>query len=381
MGKKFVLSFLVIIFVSGSIQISNAFVERKYSLQEVINECTNIVFGTLTNVDAKRQRAVVKVEENLKGKSKFDHIKINVAVGQRRPKTSPEKFMKSLKVGNPVIIFYRHNGANLGALGHTGGTWFQTKTNIPPNQKDVWWGFTHIEIFMHRTFKGSTEDFQQLLLRTLKPFEYATPNDIRVLAFTKYRANNEFNTLSSFKKIANKDVFYKSVQTFNSSDLDKADILWIGYRSVSEIHTGKYLFNNGAEDKIKQFVKDGGIVILSGQDSDPNRSCETGFLPESIKGVEGKVGNGIKFVQNDDLFKIPESIKPEEIRVDDAWSEASRNYSVLAYTNEGYIALAKLNYGRGMYIITAMQNGKPAHLKTNSSLMKNLLYQAVEMRL
>ena len=50
---------------------------------------------------------------------------------------------------------------------------------------------------------------------------------------------------------------------------------------------------------------------------------------------------------------------------------------MLAFTLEGNIAIAKLNYGKGMYIITAMQNGRPAHLKTNAPLMKNLLYQAV----
>ncbi|HIE27778.1 TPA: hypothetical protein EYP66_10865 [Candidatus Poribacteria bacterium] len=370
---------VLIMILIGYARISNAFVERKYALREVINECTNIVFGTLTSVDRKKQRAIVKVEEDVKGKSNFGKIKINVAVGQHRGNlTSPEKFMKALRVGNPVIIFYKYHAGAIDALGHTSGTWFQTRTQVG-NNPNAWWTFTHIEIYMHRTFKGSTEDFQQLLLMTLKPFEYAKLGDVKVLAFTKRRANNEFSALSSFRKIAGKNVVYKSTQVLKPSDLNKADILWIGYRSVSQIRSGKYLFDNETESRIKEFARRGGIVILSGQDSDPKRPCEVGFLPEPIKGVEGKVGNGIQFVQKDNLFTTPERIQADLIRVDDAWAGASKHYSVLAKTFEGKIAIAKLNYGAGTYIITAMQNGRPAHLKANAPLMKNLMYQAISL--
>lgn len=370
---------ILITLLLSNVHLSNAFVERKYALQEVINESTNIVFGTLTSVDKKKQRAILKVEKNLKGKSRFDKIKINVAVGQHRGKlTSPEKFMKVLKVGNSVIIFYKYQGGALDALGHTGGTWFQTRTHVG-NNPNVWWTFTHIEIYMHRTFKGSTEDFQQLLLRILKPFEYAKPNDVKVLGFVKYRAVREFKTVSSLQKLINKNVVYKSTKDPKLPDLDKADILWIGYRSVSRAHTGEYLFGKKAENRIKQFVRRGGVVILSGQDSDSKRSCKVGFLPEQIKGVEGKAGNGIELAKNDNLFMTPERVRANQIRVDDAWTEASRHYSVLAKTLEGYIAIAKLNYGSGMYIVTALQNGRSAHLKTNAPLIKNLMYQAVSL--
>jgi hypothetical protein len=380
MKRKLVWCILIAILL-GNVHIANAFVERKYELQEVINECTNIVFGTLTSVDEKRQRAIVKVEENIKGTSNFDQIKINVSVGQQiGDSTSPEKFMKVLKVGNPVIIFYRNQGGTLEALGHTGGTWFQTRSTVAGNEgTNVWWNFTHIEIYMHRTFKGSTEDFQQALLRRLKPFEYAKPGDVKVLVFAKQRAMNEFNTLSSFQNIAGKTVLYKSTESLKPSDLNKVNILWIGYRSITRVQTGEYLFDSETESQIKEFVRRGGVVILSGQDSDPNRTCEIGFLPEPIKGVEGKPENGIQVAKKDNLFTTPESIQTEQIRVDDAWVEASKNYSVLALTSEGNIAIAKLNYGKGMYLVTAMQNGRPEHLQTNASLMKNLMYQAVSL--
>ena len=54
---------------------TQAFIARHYTLQEVLAECSNVVFGTVTSVNQKRMTAKVKVEENLKGKSDFQEIK------------------------------------------------------------------------------------------------------------------------------------------------------------------------------------------------------------------------------------------------------------------------------------------------------------------
>jgi hypothetical protein len=93
--------------------------------------------------------------------------------------------------------------------------------------------------------------------------------------------------------------------------------------------------------------------------------------------VEGKVGNGIRPVRDDDLFTTPERVQVEQIRVDDAWAEPDAGYSVLALTSEENIALAQLEYGEGMYIVTAMQNGRDTHLASNAKLMTNLINLAV----
>lgn len=381
MGRKLIWVAFTVIFVAfvSNVQIAGAFIERKMALQEVLSQSTNIVYGKVEKVDAKRQRFIMTVDQDVKGTSGLEKIKINVAVGQRRGSmTTPEKFMKSVKVGAPAIMFYKHNGNAVDALGHTGGTWFQCRSATAKKAPDLWWTFTHIEIRMHRTFKGETIAFQDLLLRTLKPFEYAKPGDIRVLAFTKSRARNEFNRLSAFHKIAKRNVVYKSTQDVKLKELDIADVLWIGYRSMSQLHTGKYVFDGETDERIKAFVKNGGVVIISGQDSDPNRSCGTGLLAKPIKGVEGKVGNGIRLVKDNNLFTTPERVATDQIRVDDAWAEADASYSVLALTKDENIALAQLKHGKGVYIITAMQNGRPEHLKSNAKLMGNLMNFAVK---
>ncbi|MFC1713110.1 hypothetical protein ACFL6S_05550 [Candidatus Poribacteria bacterium] len=377
MERKLLWCVLVVIFLS-SLHTADAFIERKMALQEVLSQSTNIVYGTVKTVDAKRQRFVMTVEQDIKGTSNIEQIKVNVAVGQRRGNlTSPEKFMKSIKVGEPAIMFYKHHGNAVDALGHTGGTWYQCRSTTGKKTPDMWWTFTHIEVRMHRTFKGTTVAFQDTILKTLRPFEYAKPGDVKVLAFAKSRAFNEFSALSTFDKIAERNVLYKSTQDAKLPDLDEASILWIGYRSMSQLHTGKYVFDGGTDERIKAFVKNGGVVIVSGQDSDPKRSCGASLLAKPIKGVEGQVGNGIRLVKDDDLFAKPQQVAAEQIRVDDAWAEADAGYSVLALTKDENIALAQLEHGKGVYIVTAMQNGRLEHLKSNSKLMGNLMNFAV----
>ncbi|MFC1713109.1 hypothetical protein ACFL6S_05545 [Candidatus Poribacteria bacterium] len=363
----------------GSFQNSDAFLGRKYTLREVISESTNIFFGTLTSVDRESKQAIVEIEENVRGKSNLTRMKLNVATGEWRDNlTSPDKLMKSLKVGNPIVVFTRHQGQ---ALGHAGGTWFQMLSYQEELSPDVWWNFTHIGLRLNRsTYRESTRDFQKHLLKVLKPFKYAEPNDVKVLVFTKHQTAKEFIMLSSFRKIAGRAVVYKPTRFLKPSDMDKADILWIGYRSVSRTNPRKRLYSDEAEERIREFVRRGGTVIISGQDSDPKRPCEIGFLPEPMVGVEREAGSGIHPIANHDLFTTPKLIQTDLIRVDDAWTTTSEDYSVLASTPDGHIAAAKLTYGRGMYIIAAMQNGRTDHLKTNAPLMRNLIYQAISVR-
>ena len=142
---------------------TQAFIARHYTLQEVLAECSNVVFGTVTSVNQKRMTTKVKVEENLKGQSEFQEIKINLSTGQGN---FPQKMIEKFKVGKPIIIFYQREGRRIPSLGHVDGTWFQTFAQDRSDKSRVWWNFTHIEIYMHRTYKGSTPDFQQLLRDT-----------------------------------------------------------------------------------------------------------------------------------------------------------------------------------------------------------------------
>ena len=272
---------------------TQAFIARHYTLQEVLAECSNIVFGTVTSVNQKRMTAKVKVEENLKGQSEFQEIKINLSTGQGN---FPQKMIEKFKVGKPIIIFYQREGRRIPSLGHVDGTWFQTFAQDRSDKSRVWWNFTHIEIYMHRTYKGSTPDFQRLVRDTLagriKPknarasvqsLAEASSGTVRVLVLSGNRFNVEFPTLSAFNPVGEHQVAYQRTKDRNLPTLDHADILWLGQGEICE---EKYRLTKKWESKIKAFVKGGGVVIVSGQDSDDDRPCPTGWIPEPMKGVE-----------------------------------------------------------------------------------------------
>ena len=209
---------------------THAFIARHYTLQEVLAECSNIVFGTVTSVNQKRMTAKVKVEENLKGKSKFKEIKINLSTGQGN---FPEKMIKKFKAGEPIIIFYKREGRRIPSLGHVDGTWFQTFAQDRSDKSRVWWNFTHIEIYMHRTYKGSTPDFQRLVRDTLagriKPADKrrskveslaeASAGVVRVLVLSGNRFNVEFSTISAVNPVGGSQVVYQRTKDRNLPDL------------------------------------------------------------------------------------------------------------------------------------------------------------------
>ena len=367
---------------------TQAFIARHYTLQEVLAESSNVLFGTVTSVNPKRMTAKVKVEENLKGESKFEEIKINLSTGQGN---FPEKMMEKFKVGRPIIIFYKMEGRRIPSLGHVDGTWFQTFAQDRSDKSRVWWNFTHIEIYMHRTYKGSTPNFQKLVRDTLagraKPDNTTTSvvqslaeaptGAVRVLVLSGNRYNVEFRTLSAFSPVAEHQTVYQRTRDRSLPTLDHADLLWLGQGEICE---DKYRLTNEHENKIKAFVKDGGIVIVSGQDSDDDRPCSTGWIPEPMKGVERLGRSDFEPTRAAGmLFSEPNKIEFGDVFLDDTWTNWSDKYTILATTNNGKeIAFATLKYGKGLYLITGLQNETSANVFINYQIIENLIHFAVE---
>ena len=367
---------------------THAFIKRHYEIEEIIGESTNIVFGTVSEVNRKRMTGVVKVEENVKGKSKFQKIRINIGAGQGK---FPQQLIKKFKVGRPAVIFYKRDGQRLPSLGHIDGTWFQTFGKNRSDKSRVWWNFTHIEIYLHRTFEGSTPEFQRFLRQKLTgkdEFDSAedaeaqrrsetSADSVRVFVLAESRANVEFKALTHFDKVANQKVTYQRAKKRDLSRLAQADILWIGQGEVCE---SEYRLTGRQERQIKTFVNNGGVVIVTGQDSDKDRACETGWLPFPLRGVER---SGQRDFQPTDsagsLFREPNPIESGDVFIDDTWTDWSREYTILATTNRGKeIAIAMLKYGKGMYLITGLQNETKDNLSVNKPMMENLVHFAVE---
>ena len=370
---------------------ASAFIEREYTIREVVDACTNVVFGEVKSVDKGRLRGVVTVKKNVKGKSEFKEIKMNFATGHYKPGTSPEKMASLLKPKMPIIVFYReHYGID--SMCFIDNTWFQMRA-YRSGYGGSWWTFTHIDPMMSRTFDGKTKAFQKIVLDMLagKMWVNAPKNAVKVLVLTgnsthptwsqtpvyTNTATYEYHALRSVKEVRRRPVVHEFTKAHALPQLENADVLWIGYEEISSY--GHYLLSSEAEKKIKAFVKNGGIVVVAGQDSSDDSPCETGWLQGKLKGVESPPTQ--KFVvteEGKDLFSIPNQIESGKIFIDDAWTNWNRRDEIFATTEDKKeLVVGARQYGKGLYIITSLRNDSQYTTAMNKKLMENIMHYVV----
>ena len=354
-------------------QISEGYIAKRYSVPQIVSESSNILFGTVSEINTKRRTAKVKVERYLKGNPEFNEIKIRLDV-YKGEADHREEAMRLMKQDAPIIVFYLREGRRIDSLAHVSGKWFQTQTTKRGNEWG-WWLFTHTEKYLNRdkvSRRDSTVNFQKELDAMLG--EDAI--QFHFLRTDSYR--EEYPAISSINSIGDRWIAYDGTTNRDLPRLNKADILWIGFRTLSR--DGRYRLNNEQENRIKEFVKNGGVVIVSGQDSDEDRPCRTGWLPEPLNGVESSQRNDFQPTSDaGELFKAPHRIRSGELALDDSWSGWNQKYQVLATTNNGKeIVVAKLRYGKGMYLITNLRNSQRKEVDKNRQMLENLVHFAVE---
>ena len=186
----------------------------------------------------------------------------------------------------------------------------------------------------------------------------------------------EYNTIRAIRYGGEQRLAYESTQDRNLPGLDEANILWIGQEEIA--YDSNYLLNKETEDKIRRFVKNGGIVIVSGQDSSHEQPCKTDWVVGKLKGVERPPTQDFKVTnQGRKLFAQPNEIEPQQIFIDDAWTDWDKSYEVLATTNGGKdLAVGLRKHGEGVYIVTSMRNDSQSTVAMNKGLIENLLYYA-----
>ena len=373
------LSLLIAGFLLLHQPVSEAYIAKRYSVERIVKESSNILFGTVSEVNTKRQTAKVKVEKYLKGDPEFDEIKIRLDVYKGEVDHRDEA-MRLMKLDAPIIVFYLKEGRRIDSLAHVSGKWLQTQTTKQGNEWG-WWLFTHTEKYLNRdeiSRRDSTVDFQKELSAMLGKDAMLDKDAIQVhfLRTDSYKA--EYRAIYGINSIGKHWIAYNGTTKHDLPGLSKADILWIGFRTLSR--DGKYRLNNKQETRIKEFVKNGGVAIVSGQDSDDGRPCRTGWLPEPLNGVESTRRNDFQpTAAAGDLFKAPHRIRSGQLALDDSWSGWNQNYQVLATTNDGKeIVVAKLRYGKGMYLITNLRNSQQNEVDRNLEMLENLVHFAVE---
>lgn len=201
--------------------------------------------------------------------------------------------------------------------------------------------------------------------------------DIEVLVLAGNRSQAEFPALEAFDSVGAQKVSYDQTSDRSLPGLNDADVFWIGQGEICE---NAYFFDADAENKIKNFVQSGGVVIAIGQDSDDNRPCEAGWLPVPIEGVERGGQETFKETgakEAGDLFTKPNTVAGAHF--DDTWLEPDDPYIMLATIGPNDIGIALLKHGRGYYIVTGIENEDAGDVATNSPLMENLIHYAVKL--
>ena len=350
------------------------YIAKRYTIRQIVAESTNVVFGSVSEVNVKRRTAKVKVEENLKGTSEFKEIRIRFDV-YKGEADHRDEIIHFLKAGEPIIVFYLKAGGRIDSLAHTRGRWFQTQVTAKNKERTEWgwWLFTHFEKYLNRdkvSRRDSTPDFQGELRNLL------TGDALELLLLKTDRYDSEPRAIAELDAVADFGFVYHATTDRNLPALREADILWIGFRSLSE---GRYRLNRKQENRIKDFVKNGGIVIASGQDSDEERPCGSGWLPEPLTGVESPSRNDFQTTSHaGELFKTPNRIRSGQLVLDDSWRGWNEKYEILATTNAGKeIVVAKLKHGKGMYLVTNLRNQSGSHVSKNRRMLENLVHFAV----
>lgn len=352
--------------------IANAYIAKRYTVPQIIGESNNVLVGTVKEVNTKRKNATVNVEKYLKGDNEFKEIKIRFDVFKGE-EDHREQISKFLKVDEPIIICYLKDNRRIDSLAHTRGKWFQTQVT-KQNGKWGWWGFTHFEKYLNKdkvSRRDSTHEFQKELNAMLGD------DAIQLFLFHDERYQAEIPIISEINKVDKQWISYHQTTNRDLPGLSNAEILWIGCRSIGR--DGKYRLNNNQEKKIREFVKNGGIVIVSGQDSDDDNPCETGWLPHKLNGVESNHRNDFQSTSiAGSLFKSPHRIRSGQLSLDDSWDGWNEEFKILATTNNGKeIVVAKLSYGKGMYLITNLHNNSKERAAKNRPMLENLIHFAV----
>ena len=361
-----------IIFLSTQLS-ANAYISIPYTIPQIVSESTNVVFGTITEVNTKRQTADIKVEQNLKGRSEFDVIRIRFDIFKGEADHRKE-IARFLKQGEPIVVCYEQKEGRINSIAHTRGKWFQLM--VTKDKERGWgrWGFTHFEVKLNQfkvSRRDSTPEFQKEVRAVLNG------DIIRLFLLNRKNYQKEVPVISSIDKVGKRWIAFDETTDRNLPGLSKTDILWLGYRAIDD---GRYLLNKNQEKRIRDFVKNGGIVIVSGQDCDTDRPSRTDWLPEPLKGVESPRRNDFQPTSKaGSLFKAPHQIRSGHLSLDDSWNGWNDKYEVLATTNNGKeIVVAQLRYGKGMYVITNLRNDSKEQVAQNHKMLENLVHFAVE---
>ena len=140
-----------------------ALIQTLFPLQKFIDDSDYLFTATIEKVDAEKPSAVVIVKDHLKGKAPFQRIPINLTGNKQ--KHTPQ-LLKRIAPDLPLFVGVKKlpDGKYM-MLAFSNGTWFQVLGQTDGEQTR--WAFTHCEIYLRRTFAGTTAELKKTVTDVL----------------------------------------------------------------------------------------------------------------------------------------------------------------------------------------------------------------------
>ena len=147
-------------------------------------------------------------------------------------------------------------------------------------------------------------------------------------------------------------------------------------------HDGGY-FMEGAEDAVKEFVKNGGVVWMGAFDDnyrDPDGNQVGGWFPidEHPVTIMNTADSPVKITpegESSGLFSKPNKVDMNAITLDDNFADVDEDFVILATrTDNNQPAAFMLPYGRGAYVEVCYDTRDAARLEAAKPLLENGLY-------
>jgi hypothetical protein len=140
-----------------------AFIQKLFPLQEFIDDSDFIFTATVEKVDIDKPSMVLVFGEHLKGEAPFKRIPINLT-GDKQKHTP--QLLKRIAPDVPLVVGVKKQpDGKFMMLAYTNGTWFQALGQTDGDQTR--WAFTHCELYLRRTFHGTTAELKQTITDVL----------------------------------------------------------------------------------------------------------------------------------------------------------------------------------------------------------------------
>ncbi|HEX3147452.1 MAG TPA: YdjY domain-containing protein [Gemmataceae bacterium] len=136
---------------------AQAYIEAPHSLGKCVHESTNVVLIELTKINTDKGLLIFKKVADIKGKSTAAEIKHNI--GKRGfHEREWKNVMAWAEVGKKAVFMYNAEASET----CIGTYWYQCY------KEGDWWGMSHAEPFLLRTFYGDPDKLADLCTRMLK---------------------------------------------------------------------------------------------------------------------------------------------------------------------------------------------------------------------